>query len=280
MESKVNKFYILLIIVFVSGCTTLAGVKFDVQKPLNIENSIREFVFLKNIAGEEVSKTAITQAIVNSFREASEIKLKFRKGDYIRGVEISKTNEGDILVSHLDNFNSLKDVKSALYKLNIIDSNSAYNVRVACPTEYREFDSHKGGMLEVDTYIPNSDAESNFKAICNNFQPIITEEKIVRGEIDSEFSSSDVYANFDRLLTELNSNNQVERFDIAKGRVFKFNTKDFNSTLSISVYPYRGGSKLVYAFRYNYNVKANGTTSFRIDEIEKAKDYIRSIVNS
>ena len=71
--------------------------------------------------------------------------------------------------------------------------------------------------------------------------PAIRSVEYVKGEIDSKFPSESVFANFSRLLRPQSDlkKQEVKAFDIKKAEVFAISIPQLDTTLALSVFPYR-----------------------------------------
>jgi hypothetical protein len=121
----------------------------------------------------------------------------------------------------------------------------------------------------------------NFVTICEKSAPAIQSVEYVKGEIDSKFGSESVFANFSRILRLRSDlkNEEVKAFDIEKAEVFVLSTPQLDTTLALSVFPYRGGAKALYSIKYPYTVRADGTTSYDPAVIAQAQKRIEAVAN-
>lgn len=265
-------------VALLSGCSSIMGEPVDQDVSFD-GGEIKVFSFSK--AGN-IDKDSIKNALVSSFENASRVHKKRHfygdsGGKYTKGVGVE--NLGDsIKVTHYDNYASLYDEKSAIYKVSIDERRLDYKVTVECPSAYQDKATLRGGITKE--YIPGQLAIKNFNTICTDSKPVVNNKIWIEGEFNSKFKSEDVFANFSRILSKVNNRDEVKGFDIEKAEVFTLPINDEKKTqLAVSVYPYRGGSKVVYAFQYDYKSDSSGNTSYKDSELESAKNKIIAISN-
>ncbi|MEJ2756774.1 MAG: hypothetical protein P8104_13380 [Gammaproteobacteria bacterium] len=165
--------------------------------------------------------------------------------------------------------------RKATYALAISETPSNYHVQMTCPTDFDDFRS-----LGMQPHFSTEKVVKNFVAICDNASPVVKKVEYVKGEIDSRFSSDDVFANFSRVLRENNgySNEEVKAFDIEKASIFELTTEHLDTTLAVSVFPYRGGSKTIYSFMYPFTANSQGETTYNHNVVRRVKQRIEEIV--
>ena len=102
----------------------------------------------------------------------------------------------------------------------------------------------------------------------------------VTGEVESEYSDSAVYANFERTLSPGRAATGTRTTDITKVKVFSLEDRGVIATVRISVYPHQRGSKVVYLIRYPYQLRDDGTTTYDQTVIDRLRRRVIAIVNS
>ena len=129
-------------------------------------------------------------------------------------------------------------------------------------------------------YLKSNDSvkvQSNDKVIWNNYRPLASYKSITndfknlietfsftltmkssrKGEFNVKYKDDEVYGNFDRHL-ERARGSQGSKDEVRK--VVKYRVKgerDTDNLVNISIYPYRGGSKIVYEIFVNHTVYPN-----------------------
>ena len=261
-----------------TGCSTIMGKAVDQDVPFD-GVGVRVFSFKKT---GEIDKLSINNALVSSFEKASVLPEIYNyygnNGEMVtKGVGVNTVGE-DIKVTHYNNFDPLYDEKSAVYKVSIEEDVQDYKVTVNCPSIYHDRAMFRGGLTKE--FIPGIYAVKNFNKICENAAPLVKKSTWIKGDFNSKYKSEDVFSNFSRLLNKVSDRDKVKGFDIEKAEVFNLSiTNDKKTKLALSVYPYRGGSKVVYAFLYEYSSDSSGNTSYKQSEINSAKKKIVNIAN-
>lgn len=261
-----------------SGCSSILGTSVNHNVSFDGGGS-RTFIFNKS---GDITPSSIKKSLASSFENASDIhKIRYSYSDsgnrYTKGVEAS-VSDNSIIVKHYDNFSSLYDEKSAVYDVSITENKNNYKVIVQCPSVYHDRAKFRGGIGKE--YIPGDIAAKNFNVICNEAKPVIDSSLWVEGEFNSKYKSEDVFSNYSRLLSKVKNRKEVKGYDIEKAEVFKFNmSEDSETNLALTVYPYRGGSKVVYAFLYNFKTDSDGNTTYSEVALKKAKEHIVKIAN-
>jgi hypothetical protein len=277
-----------LIMTFVVSCASISGKKVDTYVSIagGSSGGERTFTYLKKSGNTTITTYEIKNAFVEEFKKISLYKpartTYTQQGTkMLKGVKIQKSSDGGIEVDHLDNYGSLVESRKGTYTFKITETPTQYHVKMICPSEYHDFGTLRGGALETKPYISAEQAVENFKTICEEVKPTIQVNDYIRDEIDSKFSSEDVFANFSRILREANnySKEEVKAFDIEKAQVFILSTPELDTTLALSVFPYRGGSKTIYAFKYPHTFLPDGTTTYKLSEVEQIKKRVSEIAN-
>lgn len=275
-----------LALITLAGCASIIGENVNTDVPFAGGGS-RTFTFKKSVGASAVTKDQIYGAFVDAFRSASLVKPEFvtysDSGDkYTRGLHVEKDSAGNIQVDHLDNYASLIESRRATYVLEIAEAADVYQVKMTCPKSYHDIGTLRGGALPGrQPYVTAEQAVRNFVTLCEKATPAIQSVEYVKGEIDSKFPSESVFANFSRLLRQQAGLKQEEMkaFDIEKAEVFVLSTPQLDTTLALSVFPYRGGAKAIYSIKYPYTVRADGTSSYDTGVIALAKKRIEAVAN-
>jgi hypothetical protein len=173
----------------------------------------------------------------------------------------------------------------ARYIVKISESGDYYNMTMQCPSSMRPEVRNWSltGILEWD----HAKISKNLVNACNTAEINIKWYDSIKGEIDSPFNETSVFANFRRRLhsvterewAEYKTVNKATTLDIEKSEKFLLKTPRSSVILAIKAYPYRNGSKTVYVFDYPYVISGRGTTTFDRKEVEDIKRMIVSIAN-
>jgi len=104
---------------------------------------------------------------------------------------------------------------------------------------------------------------------------IIQDKYPIKGEFNSKYSSTSIYANFERIFGSYKSD--------ATKKIYKDTYKlDLNNKITpiyVKVYPYRNGSKVQYSVDLPYTLNSNGNMSISEKNIEEIKRKIEKTVN-
>lgn len=98
----------------------------------------------------------------------------------------------------------------------------------------------------------------------------------LKNEMNVEYKSDAVYANYERLLKRYRGT-QASGFDIEKDNVFVLPNDGKDYYLKVSVFPYRDGSKVLYEMNIPYTLKSTGICSLSKENIENIKSKIEEI---
>jgi len=266
-------FFVLLLTV---GCIS-TGKKVDTTVKYN-GGGVLEYTFLKQVDDTKIQISEVTRQIAKNFKKNSLFELE----KSYRGEHGSAITSGFGIYSYSKNSNHYIEVKNnfkvgtyeddnqtAIFNVDVKDVGDLYNISVHCPNEFKDKALKR---KEGDFNVPQ--AIKNFVHLCKQRPLKITKTKYIKGEIDSKFTSEDVFANFSRILNKpyKPSKNNKETFYVK--------TKNLNTPVDISVFPYRGGSKTSYSFRYDYELHDGGTTTYNLEDITTLTGKITSIVNN
>lgn len=100
------------------------------------------------------------------------------------------------------------------------------------------------------------------------------------GEVNVEYPAESVYANFDRLLGKYKKSNNESYSEFKIEDSYNLKLKDRNFPLSIEVYPYRNGSKVLYKSMYSYVLSSNGNSTYEPDIGETIAEIVKSTANN
>lgn len=271
---KKNVFVALPLIVAASGCSSVVGESVNQNVSFNGEQE-RHFVFSKN--GGNISKADIYSALHSAIKNESIVRDVYHRNSRSRGMGASISEEL-ITVIHYDNYEGLVDEKVANYNVMIDEERDNYKVTLKCPSMYHDIATFRVSISKE--YLSGDTVVKNLNHICKNINPIIKKSDWVKDEFNAKFKSEDVFANYSRILTKVSHKEDVKGFDIEKAEIFKLPmTDNENTNLALSVFPYRGGSKVVYAFSYAYEANSQGSTTYNKDVLEKTKKSILDIAN-
>lgn len=276
---------IILLVLLAAGCKVTTR-QVDTTVHYNGGGEL-EYSFLKKVGGEEIPISHVITAITDDFKKNSLFKLKHttrtERGTVLtKGFTITPHNDDtkwSIEVKNHDIWPSYEnDTQTAIYKVEVEEVGDLYKVLVRCPNEFADKALNRADFNASE----NPDrAIRNFKYLCKQRSLNLTRKKYIRGELDSKYSSEDVFSNFSRILEKsLYIPSEVKAYDLNKAQMFKIKTKNLDGAVAIAVFPYRGGSKTNYAYKYVYNIGSDGTTSYDRNDIDELTKLMTNIVNN
>lgn len=271
-------------VVTITGCSSIMGEKVSRDVPFAGAGQT-QFTFSKK---GEFTKSDVIRALRDGMVDASSygkvrgFHEEGAQGTTYRGVRTSwdkKSNQ--IRATIQSNYKSLVDERQASYGVSIKETDNQFIATVTCPSSYHDEQTLSGGIIgtmQGGDVFPKDRLVADFNRMCSESKPVMKKSKLIKGEFNSKYRSEDVFANFSRILNK--DTHRVHGFDIEKAENFHFKSDNLNpTTLGLSVYPYRGGSKIVYGFHYAYKNTSDGKTSYSEKAIDLAKNKIKAIAN-
>lgn len=169
------------------------------------------------------------------------------------------------------------------FPITVDASGAQLKVTLHCP---QELSSHK--MDLSITGIQHWDHEKIGRSAtqaCANAR--ISMVETITGDVNTDFNDSSVFANFSRRLTPVSKQRwsayvkevPVTKIDIKKAQLFFVPAPQGETIASISVFPYRDGSKVVYAFDYRYDFTGGTESTYKTSDIAVVKSVIEKIAN-
>ncbi|MEI8659242.1 hypothetical protein [Vibrio sp. Hal054] len=291
----------------ISGCTgngnsmgRVVNDRIDFQSNL----ATHEFVVMKM---GRLDESNITDALVDSMYSISNIPQAYRhiyrekknketKNYWIGGLGIDHSPRLiDITYSansrhKLDNntwyYETIDiDERRATFSVDITEDNKSYHVTLKCPNSYKDIDDLRGANIfeEYVNPLPQGVISNDLNNLCENSSITIGQSELVEGSFNSKFKPEDVYANFERILVANNSVTQnlskVKTFDINKAHTFTLEQDGGSTELGINVYPYRGGSKILYAYNYRYKLTGDNKTTYNKSDMKKVRSVLIKIAD-
>lgn len=185
------------------------------------------------------------------------------------------------------------------YSNGEINNNAKFFTEFRFPIEYTQKDMNTLVIKYPDSYIErlsktiimtdivpldNKDnLQNDVNNIFNNFDKVVItldREYILKDEVNSEYPSSSIYANFGRVLGKFDWNKkEVKNSDIVKINTFSYKYNKLEYPLHVDIFPYRTGSKVVYSLLLDYTIDSKGKSSLTSKDISTMKNEIAKIVN-
>jgi hypothetical protein len=169
------------------------------------------------------------------------------------------------------------------YKFAIEEDGSNYLVTLQCPAVMHSdiLDISLTGMGGWN----KEQIAKKISASCNSASISIPFADGIRSEVNIPFNDISTFSNFRRHLrsgkdawSAYAKDEEVTALDIAKSEKFYAPAPYGDTLVSVAVYPYRNGSKVVYAFVYRYSITGSGTT-YNANSIKEIKKAIVSVAN-
>ena len=162
------------------------------------------------------------------------------------GVSVTaSSNSVNISYIHQNDRGTLKNNYTATFLFDITSNGEVYTMDVVCPTNLTNDLSELSGLSWLP-YLSKEKIAQNVSSLCKN--TILHFTVVEKGEINSDFNDSSVFANFSRKMkTYTPDEKEVRTYDLEKSKWFYVSDNNRYDKVAISVYPYRNGSKIVYS---------------------------------
>ncbi|WP_233884575.1 hypothetical protein [Paraburkholderia flagellata] len=266
-----------------SVCGTLitaCGTVSTEQRTL-LQERTRTFAVLSPDSVTSVATTdrEIASALARSAYEASGVDRPkdLEHNEHIRGLSVEVDQSSNITAYYRDNYRSLLKYKAATFKVATTNDGKLTTVQVTCPASIIAYDNFKVG--DGGQFYSDRDVAADLSRICDGLKISINRYKYVKTELNTQFPSDSVFANFSRKLKSSQDQGKVKAYDIEKAKLFIFSLGKTNFDLALSVFPYRSGSKVIYGFNYPYALLGDGTTTFKPEEVATIQKSIAAIAN-
>ncbi|MDO9599090.1 MAG: hypothetical protein Q7J47_15345 [Azoarcus sp.] len=177
------------------------------------------------------------------------------------------------------------NVIAVSFPLVIEESDTEYKVTLQCPktmwSDIQDFSITgipKWNNEKIGTSVSNA---------CASTAVLVPYTEEFKGEINTAFNDVSVFSNYKRKLSPVpatvwhayRDELKVTSLDIEKSQQFLVPSPRGNVIASVVVFPYRNGSKVVYAFGYRYFVKGDGTTTYSQAEVDGIKKMMADTAN-
>lgn len=136
------------------------------------------------------------------------------------------------------------------------------------------------------SYIEFLDTQNNIvKDSINVYKSInkkalkVSMQEVLKGEVNTEYPATSVYANFKRILGSYRWGRHENITESKKKNSFSIELNGKKLPIYIEVFPYRNGSKVVYSLPISYELYSDGSSSVSQDEISNLVQRIESIIN-
>lgn len=259
-----------------AGCASPGGIGASRIESISIQSGGRETKFeiaKQTPSSINITKQMIATAIIGSIKKDVGNNAELQYNQNTNNIEISY--RWALALNH--------NILSADYTLHISDNTPNWIVSLKCPT------SMTSDIVDMSiTGIPkfnHTGIASRIVSSCHNLEFSIPFTEEVKSEIDTQFNDVSTFSNFRRKLKPArdawlaySKDTKATALDIEKSEKFYAPSPYDDTLISIAVYPYRNGSKVLYAFAYKYSVTPSGTT-YNKNVIDDMKKSITLIAN-
>lgn len=294
MQKFVRNAISLSIFWFLFGCasmvTPLEAEKVQLSK--NSENHIVR-ILKKDFQGKDIEKKTIEAIAMSNFQKGGIFKFgDFSKCAgttscgrlYIQGIN-AKISESGIEVSYYngERFPDTRTVHVSEIKttipLAIEEENKYYKITFGSPDSITKTQGKNVFGFPIKFFDQTANIELDIKSRLDNMKKIsVSRNYLFTQEFNSVYNSESIYANFERILGKYSwKANEVSKDDIEKKNSFAFIFKEEKLPLLVSVYPYRGGSKILCKLHLPYSI----SESYSISEadLDPIRKKLKEIVN-
>lgn len=267
--------------VLVSACGTVS----KEQRTL-LEERTRTFTVqsIDSATNTPVTGRDIANALAQSVYAASNIQPvrsfygSSGSGRYTQGLSVEIDKSLNVVAYYRDNYESLIKYKAGTFKVVTTNDGQFTKAQVTCPATIEDYDSYKGGISGRKLF-PDNEVATDLSRICNGLKVEIKRQKYIKSELNTQFPSDSVFANFSRKLKASREPEKVKSYDIEKAKLFTLSEGKASFDLAVSVFPYRSGSKVIYGFNYPYTLLGDGTSTFKPEDVQAIGKNIASIAN-
>jgi len=260
------------------------------------------------VTGCSIAPMAPKKIVFNEGQLKKETYTIFKKDD-VSGIEINKNK----VVAELKRAISPRTIatsRTGKDVIDIVESAEVYHIKLSmtkglCDSEVVA--NRRYELVETDTSIKVTlygPTEINFseEAFYENINgymlcmPQGSEEKTIgilsvlpkkleisrrvfklEGELNTEYSDRSIYANFKRIFGSYHNKERIS--DIVKENLFSLEFKGKKYSLSVEVYPYKNGSKVVYTTTIPYKISSDLSELLTMAEVNQLREIIKQVVN-
>ncbi|GHV10220.1 hypothetical protein AGMMS50229_21230 [Campylobacterota bacterium] len=230
----------------------------------NIFSKISTFKVEKPIAPETRSVQTVSQTLQN----------RFPKTDPITKQPISLSISGINLASEINSRSEATRVFTRSNGYRLLYNNAAFDITQSVQGVNLLFTLNSTYNFEPSSS-NSASLEADAKSTVSKLGTIVLSRSFskehsatIEGEVDSKHTDSEVFGNFKRILGGWGSDYQS---DAKKANIFTLNVGDRKLPITVEVYPYRGGSKVVYSvpeitIDYKYTLYSDGRVDGSYEE--------------
>lgn len=278
--------FCLAIISSLSGCAAMTASTVTSQHSLNESIYGTMFMLKKDLEGKTIPKEEVAKYIPSSVMMIGLNKTDkyfWYEFDGVKKYKYSRTNsyagripntfvvnyEKGIANSWLEGRDGDISFVRYIISYSIKETNDMYEIRMDMLDKY--YTGVCEGPMSNDYCrslpIEVSKALNDVKLkITQTKHNLVPKQYTITGEVNSNYNPESTYANFERKLGVFVDKNkstiqmkyqeakQINTTDIEKKKVYNYKYKDELLPLSVAIYPYRNGSKVIYELTVPYVV--------------------------
>lgn len=238
------------------------------------------------VAEEHLSTSKIYAAYASAAIKNSSVS-PYRSAEMIsQGVRASASDRG-VLVEYVRTFNDehMKNVYSGTFEISKSTVGGTHVVNVNCPASLSSLyylvsnkdPTHSYGPTPWPGVVTKDQAIADINKICR--ETSLTFPVVEYGEVDTPFSDTAVFANFARKLRSFQPSDAIKQYDIGKSQWFSVEDNGKTYGISVSVFPYRSGSKVSYRVPYVINCMANSKCDYDVSLASRIRQVVTKIAN-
>lgn len=278
------------IAIALTGCATTS----IEPRTMELEPQTKSFTFVKTlpngntIGGRDVGEALAAAILEESGLQEAKPRYKSEYADEVKGLRLEPDHDS-VKIAYRNGEKRTKSGKFistqqwATYLFNLEDKGDKVSVRVTTPNKVEL--KPNGIFDDFQPLLTDAEVKQNIEKINANLNPELQVSKTYKGEINTTYGDESVFANFDRILGEYESNryweeqDEITKDDIEKGRVFDLIDGRQQKPVLISVFPYRDGSKVLYSFTLESTVHSDGTVTHPEEQADAYIQKLENIVN-
>lgn len=324
-KSLLNLALISVLGIGFSGCVVSTADKQVLKVPTNSAKTIeKEMFYVDTITKKEVTQEEFSKNIVPTFDykkkyidlsyndcneyghcfatgTKTELKQNVLNSYFIRGYgnkrPYSPNNDIKVLKEYLKIFDiNDKDMVRSLALVQIPFKyefkNNKFHVNATYPNTFDNYVIGKYGLNDIPAFTSEQEIKNETMKSFSNLENIqISREFELSSEVNSEYNTESIEANFKRLLTRFTILGYAhkdfiqqlgeERFNLLMTEnpyVISYNKELF--PIKYRIVPYRNGTKVIYTVDLLYKLNSNGTATITDKDLDKIKKVVEDMVNN
>ncbi len=304
-----------------SGCVVSTADKQVLKVPTNSTKTIqKEMFYVDTITKKEVTQEEFSQNIIPTFDykkkyidlsyndcneyghcfitgTKAELKQNVLNSYFIRGYGHKPNTPRYEPQSHFKIYDiNDKDMVRSLALVQIPFKyefkNNKFYVSATYPNTFDNYVIGKYGLNDIPAFTSEQEIKNETMKSFANLENIqINREFELISEVNSEYNTESIEANFKRLLTRFTILGYAHKDFIQQLGEKRFNLLmeenhyviSYNKELfpiKYRIVPYRNGTKVMYTINLLYKLNSNGTATITDKDLDKIKKVVEDIVNN